>query len=409
MTPTLDSAFVRQQFPAFAAEAMRGQAFFESAGGSYMCRQVIDRYNRYFTERKVQPYYPFAASTLAGQEMDEARRRIAAMLGVESDELLFGPSTSQNTYVLTQAFRQMLSPGDAIIVTNQDHEANSGIWRTLADSGIEVREWSVEPETGALKIADLENLLDGKVRLVCFPHCSNIVAEINPAAEIVARVHAAGAVACVDGVSLAPHGWPNVGDMGADIYLFSAYKTWGPHQGIMVVRKALAERLPNQSHFFNADVPSKRLVPAGPDHAAVAACAGMVDYLETIHSHHFAGDAPAAQISADLRGLFAAHEQALLQPLLNYVTAKNSLTLLGPNEASRRAATVTLMANRPAQDLATDLAKHGVMAGGGHFYGRRLMEAMGHDAGHGALRISFVHYTTQAEIDQAITALEQIL
>lgn len=317
MTPALDSTFVRQQFPAFEAEALRGQAFFESAGGSYMCRQVIDRYNRYFVERKVQPYYPFEASSLAGNEMDEARTRIAALLGVETDELLFGPSTSQNTYVLTQAFRQMLEPGDAIIVTNQDHEANCGIWRTLADSGIEVREWSVEPETGSLRLSDLDNLPDSKVRLVCFPHCSNIVAEINPAAEIVARVHAAGAVACVDGVSLAPHGWPNVGEMSADIYLFSAYKTWGPHQGLMVVRKALAERLPNQSHFFNSEVASKRLVPAGPDHAAVAACAGMADYLEAFHGHHFAPDTPAAQINADLRGLFAEHEQELLQPLLD--------------------------------------------------------------------------------------------
>lgn len=406
---TLDTAFVRSQFPAFSAKALEGQAFFESAGGSYMCRQVIERYNRYFTERKVQPYYPFEASSLAGEEMDEARTRIAGLLGVETDELLFGPSTSQNTYVLTQAFREMLQPGDAIIVTNQDHEANSGIWRTLGDSGIEVREWAVEPKTGSLHLTDLDNLLDSKVRLVCFPHCSNIVAEINPAAEIVAKVHAAGAVACVDGVSLAPHGWPNVGEMGADIYLFSAYKTWGPHQGIMVVRQELAEHLPNQSHFFNANVPSKRLVPAGPDHAAVAACAGMADYLETIHAHHFAAGTSGSTVGADLHGLFAAHEQALLQPLLDYVKSKHSLSLLGPDQATQRAATVTVVAEQPAQVLATRLAKQGVMVGCGHFYGRRLLEAMNQDATHGALRISFVHYTTKAEVDQAIAALDQVL
>ncbi len=95
-------------------------------------------------------------------------------------------------------------------------------------------------------------LADGRVRLVCFPHCSNVVAEINPVAEIVAMAHAAGAVACVDGVSYAPHGLPDVGALGADIYLFSAYKVYGPHQGIMVIRRALGERLPNQGHWFNA-------------------------------------------------------------------------------------------------------------------------------------------------------------
>ena len=292
----LDTAFVRQQFPALAVDEAAGRAFFENAGGSYMCRQVIDRFYRTFTERKVQPYYPFESSTLAGAEMEEARVRISALLGVASDELVFGPSTSQNTYVLAQAFGEMLSANDAIIVTNQDHEANSGIWRRLAQKGIEVREWQVDPMSGSLALSDLGNLLDVKVKLVCFPHCSNIIAEMNPVAEIIAMVHGVGAVACVDGVSAAPHGWPNVGKLGADIYMFSAYKTWGAHQGLMTVKRDLAMRLPNQGHFFNADAPYKRLSPAGPDHAAVAACAGMADYLEAVHAHHFGSGTAGASI-----------------------------------------------------------------------------------------------------------------
>jgi selenocysteine lyase/cysteine desulfurase len=122
----LDIDFVRGQFPAFAQESLQGQAFFENAGGSYTCQPVIDRLTRFYTERKVQPYAPYEASRLGGEEMDEARRRLAAMMGVESDELSFGPSTTQNTYVLANAFRQFMQPGDAIVVTNQDHEANTG-------------------------------------------------------------------------------------------------------------------------------------------------------------------------------------------------------------------------------------------------------------------------------------------
>mmetsp|Transcript_10686 Transcript_10686/g.13651 ORF Transcript_10686/g.13651 Transcript_10686/m.13651 type:complete len:137 (+) Transcript_10686:181-591(+) len=129
----LDVDFVRSQFPAFSEQSLEGQAFFENAGGSYTSAQVIDRLTRFYRERKVQPYAPYRASELGGAEMDEARARLAALMGVETDEVSFGPSTTQNTYVLAQAFRQWMDPGDAIIVTNQDHEANSGPWRRLAD------------------------------------------------------------------------------------------------------------------------------------------------------------------------------------------------------------------------------------------------------------------------------------
>ncbi|MDO7557727.1 MAG: aminotransferase class V-fold PLP-dependent enzyme, partial [Loktanella sp.] len=223
----MDIAWVRAQFPAFEQPSLQGQAFFENAGGSYTCKQVVDRLYRYYTERKVQPYAPYEASRLAGDEMDEARRRLAAMLGAKTHELSFGPSTTQNTYVLSQAVRQWLKPGEAIVVTNQDHEANSGPWRRLADAGIEVREWQIDPETGLLDVADLENLLDDKVRLVCFPHCSNVVGALNDVVEITAMAQTAGARVCVDGVSYAPHGFPDVGAIGCDIYLFSAYKTYG--------------------------------------------------------------------------------------------------------------------------------------------------------------------------------------
>ncbi|MEZ5892157.1 MAG: aminotransferase class V-fold PLP-dependent enzyme [Parvularculaceae bacterium] len=142
----LDIDSVRRQFPAFSEPSLKGQAFFENAGGSYMCGQVMDRLTRFHRERKVQPYYAFEASRLGGEEMDEARWRMAAMLNVDTDEVSFGPSTTQNTYVLAQAFAQMLKPGDAIIVTDQDHEANSGPARRL-DRGIEIREWRIDPET----------------------------------------------------------------------------------------------------------------------------------------------------------------------------------------------------------------------------------------------------------------------
>jgi len=404
----LDIDFVRGQFPAFAQESLQGQAFFENAGGSYTCQPVIDRLTRFYTERKVQPYAPYEASRLGGEEMDEARRRLAAMMGVETDELSFGPSTTQNTYVLANAFRQFMQPGDAIVVTNQDHEANTGPWRRLADEGFEVREWQVDPETGHLDLAKLEALLDEKVRLVCFPHCSNVVGEINPVVEITALAHAAGAFVCVDGVSYAPHGLPNVGLMGPDIYLFSAYKTYGPHQGIMVMRRALGETLPNQGHYFNAGSLYKRFTPAGPDHAQVAASAGMADYSDALALHHGI-TGTAAEKAMGVHDLMRAHEVKLLQPLLDYVSAKNSVRLIGPSNAAGRAPTVALELAQAGESVAAELAAHGVMAGGGDFYAVRALKAMGVDPEKGVLRLSFVHYTSEAEVQQLMEALDRVL
>lgn len=404
--PDLDIDFVRAQFPAFAEPSLRGQAFFENAGGSYACGQVIARLTRYYHGRKVQPYAPYAASQAAGAEMDEARERLAALMGVETEEVMFGPSTSQNTYVLAQAFRGWLRPGDVIVVTEQDHEANSGVWRRLAESGIELREWRVDPETGHLDSEALAGLLDERVKLVCFPHCSNIVAEVNPVARIVAMAHGVGAVTCVDGVSYAPHGIPDVAALGTDIYLFSSYKTYGPHQGVMVVRKPLAEALPNQGHFFNAGFPIKRLTPAGPDHAQIAASAGMADYVETVHAHHFGEGGTAVERAARVHDLQAAHEARLLGPLMAYLRGRDDVRILGPRGVEGRVPTVALALARPGEEVAAALAKHGIMAGGGNFYAVRVLRALGIDPEHGVLRLSFVHYTHADEIAQLIAALE---
>jgi len=404
----LDIDFIRAQFPAFSEGPLQGQAFFENAGGSYTYGQVIDRLTRYYKQRKVQPYYPFEASKLAGEEMDEARARLSAVLNIEADELSFGPSTTQNTYVLAQAFGQMLDEGDAIVVTNQDHEANTGPWRRLAARGIEVREWQVD-EVGHLEPAALAGLLDERVKLVCFPHVSNLVGEINPVAEICAMVRAAGAYSCVDGVSAAPHGLPDIGGLGADIYLFSAYKTFGPHQGIMAIKQALADALPNQGHYFNEGVRYKRFTPAGPDHAQVAACAGMVDYLDAVHAHHFEAEPDAAARGRAVHGLTAVHEGRLLAPLIDYLRGRNDVRLLGPQQAEGRVATVSVVANKPGFELAQALVPEGIMAGGGDFYAVRLLEALGVQPEHGALRLSFVQYTHEDEVQKLIKALDIVL
>lgn len=405
MTLPLDPARLRAEFPAFAEPALAGQAFFENAGGSYTARAVLDRLDRYYRATKVQPYGVYPASRTAGEEMDHAFERIAQALNVTADWIHFGPSSSANTYALGNAFAGWLKAGDAIIVTNQDHEANTGAWRKLAAIGVEVREWRVDPATGRLALAALDALLDGKVRLIAAPHCSNIAGEINPVADIAARARAIGAVTAIDGVSYAPHGLPDLASLGADIYLFSAYKVYGPHQGIMAVRPSLAARLPNQGHYFNDAKPRYRLTPAGPDHAQIAASAGIADYLETVAA--IAGDAvPGTDPFRRAHAAMRAQEIALATPLLDYLRGRHSVRIIGPDDPALRAPTIALGLDEPGAAVAARLARHGIMAAGGHFYAYRLLEAVGIDPAHGVLRLSFVHYTTPGEIEQLIASLD---
>ena len=406
----LDVDYARSQFPAFREPSLEGFAHFENAGGSYAAGPVIDRLGRYYRETKVQPYYAFEPSARAGALMDSAKARMAAWLNVETDELHFGPSTSQNTYVLAQALRRRLKPGDEVIVTNQDHEANVGAWRRLADDGITVREWQVNPETAELERAGLEALLGPRTRLVAFTHCSNLVGSINAVREITDLVHAAGAWAFVDGVAFAPHGLPDLAALGVDAYYFSLYKVYGPHLGALFLKREVNAALPNQGHFFNDGKPGARFTPAGPDHAQIAAVNGVVDYFDAVAKQHGHERDAVAPRAAAVRDLFRAHETALLQPLLDWLAAHPKLRLIGRRQAADRAPTVSIaVKGRTAADVGSKLGDAGIGVGVGSFYAYRLAQALGIDPDAGVVRLSFVHYTTRAEVDRLIRELDRCL
>lgn len=406
----LDLDFVRAQFPAFSEPSLQGFAHFENAGGSYACAAVVERLERFYRRTKVQPYYDFAPSRAGGEAMDAAKERMADWLNVGRDELHFGPSTSQNTYVVAQALRQELKPGDEVIVTNQDHEANVGVWSRLEHDGIVVREWHVDPETAELHPMDLEALLGARTRAVAFTHCSNIVGSINEVREITGMIRDAGAWSIVDGVSFCPHGMPDIPMLGADVYLFSLYKVYGPHLGVMYLRGDLNAELPYQGHFFNALNPAARFTPAGPDHAQVASVNGVIDYMEAVHDHHGDPGASVAEKAASVRNLFRDHETRLLQPLLDFLSEHPRVNLIGRDRAAARAPTVAFtVEGERSQEIASNLGSRGLGVGAGHFYAYRLVEALGHDLEDGVLRASFVHYTHPDEVERLISTLDRML
>ena len=409
MTP-LDSKFIRSQFPAFEEPSLNGWGFFENAGGSYTCRQVISCLNDYYIQTKVQPYYNYPASQKAGAAMDESYSRLAAYLNVSEDEVQFGPSTTQNLYVLAQAFRELWNEGDEIILSNQDHEANAGFWRRLEKTGIVTKEWRVDPETGMLNPDDLDAMLSHKTRLLAFPHCSNIIGHVNPVAEIVSKAKTASICVVVDGVSYAPHGLPDIGMLGADIYLFSLYKTWGPHLGLMTIKKGVMDELPNQGHFFNKHIIRKKILPAGPDHAQIAAASGVARYLDTVYEHHFSKTVDQAEKGRILKKLFQDHERTLLAKLLEWLRHRDDIYIVGPDDPELRVPTVSIVPKKKSIDeIFAVLTAKKLMAGQGHFYGVRPLMGLNIPIDTGVLRLSFLHYTIEDEISQLIDGLSTAL
>ncbi len=406
----LDVPFVRSQFPAFSEPTLKGWAFFENAGGSYPCEQFINRLTDFYRKNKVQPYYPYPAAQRAGALMDASYTRMAEYLNVAASEIHFGPSTTLNVYVLANAMRPMWDDGDEIIVSCQDHEANAGAWRKLAMRGIKIIEWPVDPVTGVLHVKDLKGLISDRTKMLAFPHCSNVIGHINPVKEISEIAHQHGALSVVDGVAYAPHAFPDLKNLGADIYLFSLYKTFGPHLGLLYVDNALVGQLENQSHFFKEGITRNMLTPAGPDHAQIAAVQGVLDYFDAVYAHHFDDAATPAQRNLALNRLFEEHENTLLERLLDFLRSRDDVQIIGPDSLENRAPTVSIIPkNKDLDAVYETLTDHKLMLGKGDFYAVRPLKAMGIPRPPGVLRISFLHYTTMDEIDQLIKGLEAAL
>ena len=408
--PELDLDFVRKQFPAFTSSKNSSLVFFENAGGSYVPKTVVDRLNRFFVEHKMQPYGASKPSRVAGEEMEESYSAIAQLINAKPNELTFGPSTTLNFYVLARSLLHLCSAGDEIIVTDQDHEANIGAWRRWDDFGIVVREWKIQSDTGELDINDLKKLITSRTKLVCFTLCSNIIGTHNDVDSIVDVAHNVGALVVADGVSYAPHVVPDVQALGVDFYAYSTYKTFGTHQGILWGASDALLNIQNQGHNFNATEPRYRLNPTGPQHAEIAALAGVTEYFDSLYEHHFGISSDDLHARAQkIFDLISLHETRLSNKLLNFLREHPNIRLIGRNNAvpGERSSTITFTVNQiPSKVIEQRLAELEIAVGSGNFYAPRCVEALGIDPSDGVVRVSMVHYNTEDEVDCLTKALE---
>tara|TARA_X000000950_G_scaffold129553_1_gene161831 strand:+ start:1596 stop:2843 length:1248 start_codon:yes stop_codon:yes gene_type:complete len=408
----LDLKYVRSQFPAFKDPLSKDWSFFENAGGSYVPINVIERLSDFMTSTKVQPYAEYPMSKIAGENMDRATDLFAEMINAKSQEIIIGGSTSINLYVLSNALKHFLKPGDEIIVTNQDHEANISPWQRLSEVGALIKEWKMNPETAELEIKNLENLLTKKTKIVAVTHCSNIVGSVNNLKKISELAHKKNAIVIGDGVSYAPHGFPDVKELGVDFYTFSLYKTYGPHLALLYGKEEILKKLPNQNHeFLNGNYPYT-INPGGPNHEELVSLLGIYDYIINLYNHHF--DTKKLNIRQKINKinyLIAQHEEDIANPILKLIYERNDLKLIGKNKIinKNRAPTISFISKtKSSKDIIKILNQNKIATRNDNFYAWRCLKSLGINNEDGVVRLSIVHYNNHQDIEKLISALDQI-
>jgi cysteine desulfurase family protein (TIGR01976 family) len=402
---SLDLAFVRSQFPALAD----GFAYLDNAGGSLVLRNVAERISEYLLTTSVQTGASYEHSQRATNRLMEARAKIARLLGAErAEEIVLGSSTTVLAQFLSRAMESGLKHGDEIVVTNFDHESNIGPWRALEKRGIVIKEWSIDRESFEINLNDLDRLMTERTRLVAVTHASNILGTINPIKEIARRVHERGAEIVVDAVAYAPHRAVNVKDLDVDYYIFSFYKTYGPHFAVMYGKYEKLLELDGLYHYFygREKVPMK-LEPGNTNYELAWGSAGIVDYIDALGGS--TGDRAAIDRAFDK---IASHETLLGEKLLAYLRDRNDVRIIGRRDSATEHRVPTIAFKVDGRDSAeivrsTEADRIGIRFG--DFHSRRLIEHLGLADGYGVVRVSMVHYNTPEEVDRLIASLDRAL
>jgi cysteine desulfurase family protein (TIGR01976 family) len=419
VTPVFDVDALRTEFPALRREQDgRPVVFLDGPGGTQVPQRVIDAVSDYYTHANANSGGAFTTSELTDAMNEEAHAAVADFLGAASpDEIKFGYNMSTLTLHIGRCIGATLGPGDEIVVTTLDHEANVSTWRAMAqDRGVTVHTVDIREDDVTLDLEDLESKLSNRTKLVAVGYASNAVGTINPVAEIVARAHEVGALTYVDAVAYAPHGPIDVRALDADFLVCSAYKWFGPHLGALYGKAEILERLP----VFKVRPAHDRFETGTASFESIAGTLAATDYIRDIgRSFGDVTNAPGATGASERRRELVAgmtaivdYERDLVRRLIDGLGAVRGLTIHGITDRARaaeRVPTVSVSIDGIAPRAAAEaLGREGIYAWDGDFYATGLIERLGKADVGGVLRLGLVHYNTAGEVDRTLEAVDRI-
>jgi cysteine desulfurase family protein (TIGR01976 family) len=452
-TPALDLTYVRSQFPSLA-QTVNGHpaAFLDGPGGTQVPQRVIDAISGYLRRDNANTGGAYATSRRTDAMIAEARAAMADFLHCGADEVAFGPNMTTLTFAMSRAIGRDLKPGDEIVVTRLDHDANVSPWLAMAedlqrnDRGITVRWAEIHDEDCTLDMADLASKINAKTKLVTAGYASNAVGTINPVKEIVRLAHAAGALAYIDAVHYGPHGLIDVAALDCDFLVCSTYKFFGPHMGVLFGKREHLKRLRPYKVRPNTNAIPNCWEWGTLNHECIAGIAACVEYIADLgrgpangvtngatnkgvpHPSHLSkGGNDAAGTSgfnagggtdrrAAIEAAYAAiheHERSLLERMMAGLLKIPGLKIYGITDPARfheRCATLAVrIPGHTPLELSTKLGERGFFTWDGNYYALNLTEHLDVEKSGGFLRIGLVHYNTADEVDRLLAALREIV
>jgi cysteine desulfurase family protein (TIGR01976 family) len=410
----LDLNWIRSQFPSLS-QRVNGHpaAFLDGPGGTQVPQRVIDAISDYLKQSNANTGGAYATSQRTDKMIAEARAAMADFLGCDPDEIVFGANMTSLTYAMSRAIGRELGPGNEIVLTHLDHDANVSPWRSLEETGAIIRFVDVNESDCTLDMSDMGRKVTGHTRLVATGYASNAVGTINDVKEAVRIAHAAGAMAYIDAVHYAPHGPIDVRALDCDFLVCSTYKFFGPHMGVLYGKREHLKRLQPYKVRANTNAIPNRWEWGTLNHECIAGITACVEYLAGLGRHV---DPSAKSRRAALTSAYGAiqhHERGLTERFIAGLLTIPGLTLYGISDASRfdkRCPTIAVrIAGFTPLQLATKLGERGFFTWDGNYYALNLSERLDVEKDGGFLRIGMVHYNTQEEVERLLAALREIV
>ena len=409
----LDVAWVREQFPSLQLQ-VNGQpaAFLDGPAGTQVPRQVMGAVQNYYLKANANTCGAFATSRTNDAMIASARAAMADFFNCDKDEVVFGQNMTTITFALARAIGRVFEPGDEIVVTTLDHDANVAPWRALEDMGMVIRQVDIHESDCTLNLDDLKYKINANTKLVAVGYASNAVGTINPVAEITKLAHHVGALMFIDAVHYAPHGPIDVRALDCDFLVCSPYKFFGPHMGTLYGKREYLQRFRPYKVRPAPDSLPDRWETGTQVQELIAGIGAAVDYLAELGRRC---DPAAKDRRNALLAAYRAthqHEMALLSRLVEGLLTIPGLRFFGisdPKRFDERCSTVSVrLANHSPAKIAAFLGERGIFTWDGNYYALNLTERLGVEVNGGLLRIGLVHYNTAEEVDRLLAALREI-